>query len=158
MKGKLKGSFYFFLTKYGKVIHNKAKMWKSAYPPRPLMVTVICWMILGWNFKDQGCGRTWPRSPMGQHQPWDPPTPTLGLHTKLDGIQPCPPVGMQPLHKGGPGSQLGQGPASPTSTPIVVSPTTTEGPMQSTQGAPLECTALVTRGECAAEPHRTSPT
>ena len=40
----------------------------------------------------------------------------------------CPPAGWQAPHEVGTGSQLGQGPALPTSVPTVVNPATTEGP------------------------------
>ena len=50
------------------------------------------------------------------------------------------------------------GPAPLTRMPTVVSPTTTEGPTQPTEGAPLEHMSLETRRVCAAGSHRTSPT
>ena len=76
---------------------------------------------------------TWPCQPMGHPvgQPWDTP----GRTASHAGTSPaCPPVGWQPLHGAGPGNQVGQGPALPTSAPTVVSPATTEGPIQLTEG------------------------
>ena len=48
-----------------------------------------------------------------------------GSHT---GTRTCPPAGWQAPHEAGTGSQLGQGPALPTSVPTVVNLATTEGP------------------------------
>ena len=83
---------------------------------------------------------------------------SLGLHS-----QPCQnlalsTMGQQLPHGSGPGSQPGQRPVPPMSIPTIVSPATTEGPTQPTQGELLEYIALATREQCAAGPHRTSPT
>ena len=66
-----------------------------------------------------------------------------------------PKEGQQPQHKAGLGSQRGQRPTPPTSTPIVVS--ATQGPMQPTRKASLKQTALTTRGECDTGPQRMPP-
>lgn len=46
---------------------------------------------------------------------------SLGSTARHAGIWPCQPLDQQPLHKAGPGSQMGWGPAPSTSTPTVVS-------------------------------------
>ena len=56
----------------------------------------------------------------------------------------------QPLHKAGPGSRQAQGPAASYHSFHSTQLPATEGPTQSTEGAPLKHTALVTRRDWAA--------
>lgn len=84
--------------------------------------------------------------PTGRHQPWA----SLGCAATHARAQPCPQAGWQFLHKAEPGRQVGSRSALPTSMPTVTDPITTEGPMPSHQGEPLEYIAPLTRGECAA--------
>ena len=79
--------------------------------------------------------------PVGWHNRWD----CLSSAASPVNTQPYTPVGLKPLHKERPGSQMGWGLTPPTSVPIVIEPITTEGLMQPTQKTLLEHIALPTR-------------
>ena len=88
------------------------------------------------------------------------PAPALGtpgLCSQSCQAGPCSPEGQQPPYEVGPGSQLDWGPALPASMTTLVRPATTEGPIQPTEGPPLEHIVLVTRVEYTAESHSISP-
>ena len=98
--------------------------------------------------------------------PWDLALTTSRLTPNPGFIRPCrqpcqdtasPTSGQQSLHEANLDSQPGWGPAISKSVLTIYSPITTESPTQSTEWAPLDHIALVSRRECAAGPHRISP-
>lgn len=135
MVGKLKVLFTSFLLNTAKSLVTKLKC--KTVPTHHILQQLQTFVELSWESISKTKGGMGPGTPTHTHT--NGPAPTLRplwAVQQAGGTQPCPRLGLQPLHKAGLSRPPDWGPALPSSMSQTVGPSAAERPKQSTQVAP----------------------